>query len=72
MVDTIICFRVLDSKFRECVTTGKVYICERHCSEKDRKNQCVILDAVLSLYMVKDKDSLKRLFKAKLYRRFLK
>ena len=59
MVDAIICFRVLDSKFRKCVTTGKVYICERHCSEKDRKKQWVILNAVLSLYMTKDKDSLK-------------
>ena len=36
IADTVICFRVRGNKFRE-VIAEKVYICERHFSEKDIK-----------------------------------
>ena len=39
MVYTIICFRVLDSKFRKRVVAGKVSRCES-LSKKDIINQC--------------------------------
>ena len=35
LVDTISCFTVLDSKFREHAIDGNVFIYERHFSEKE-------------------------------------